>query len=337
MLDNDSIVEELAGYVGKILHDNLEVVECGRAASLPAFMGNLYQLHEGSISGRRCILLVAGDDHGTPTQIAKHMDLVRDDGDDAIPILVAPSMNSHIRDRLIAHGTPFIVPGNQFYVPELGMDLRERFRGVRTRKPDGLYPTAQAVLFHHLLRPNEDATTPKLLATRLRCTDMTIGRAFDNLITLKLAKTEKRGRERHIVFPPDRRGLFNDALPHLRSPVRKERYIRGDRNSLAMHIGGGPLQLAGESALAMRSNLSDPPVEAYAIGYEAWNAASKAQDISETDPRDADYILETWHYDPLSLSLGSVVDPLSLYAQFHNHGYPRITLAAEQLLETVPW
>lgn len=336
MLADEPVIGTLADYVGKILHSRLEVAEYGRAASLPAFMDNIYGLYEGRISGRRCILLVAGDDHGTPAAIAKHLALVRD-GDDALPIFVVPSLDSHIRDRLIGQGIPFIVPGNQFYVPELGMDLREHFRGVRAWRPDVLPPTAQALLFHHLLRLNEDGTTPKRLADCLRCTEMTIGRAFDSLVAMKLANTEKRGRERHIVFRPDKRGLLNDATPYLRSPVRKERYIRGDRDSLARLIGQGPLQLAGESALAARSNLSDPPVEAYAVAYEVWKTASKLQDLVETDPRTADFVLETWRYDPLALSHGSAVDPLSLYAQFNRHGDPRVEMAAEQLLENIEW
>ena len=315
----------------------MEVAEYARTASLPAFMGNSYELFEGRIAGKRCILLVAGDDHGTPSQVAKHMDLISD-GDNAIPILVAESIHSHIRDRLIGYGIPFIVPGNQFYVPELGVDLRERVRSARTRIKDGLYPSAQAVLFHHLLRLDDDVTTPKRLATSLRCTNMTIGRAFDNLVALKLAKTERRGRERRIEFRQDRRELFNDAIPHLVSPVRKERYIRGDRESLVRHTGRGYLQLAGEGALAVRTNLSGPLVEAYAVAYEGWKIASNAQGFEETkDPRVADFILETWHYDPETLSVRPEVDPLSLYAQFHSHGDPRVEMAAEQLLETIEW
>ena len=335
MPHENPVVGELAGYVGKILHDRPHVAEYGRVGDLPAFMESTYEFHECRIAGRRCVLLVAGDDHATPAQIAKHLDLVRDD--DATTILVAPSLNSHIRDRLIGNGIPFIVPGNQFYVPELGMDLRERFRGKRSRTRDALYPSAQAILFHHLLRLDNDATTARRLASRLRCTPMTVGRAFDNLVAMKLAKTEMHGRERHIVFPDDRQKLFNDALPHLRSPVRKERYILDDRNALALQIGQGSLQKAGESALALRSDLSTPPVESYAIGYEVWNTASRTQDIVETDPGGAVFILETWHYDPLSLSIRPVVDPLSLYAQFHSHDDPEIQSAVGQLLKGIEW
>ena len=47
----------------------------------------------------------------------------------------------------------------------------------------------------------------------------------------------------------------------------------------------------------------------------------------------ADAIMETWRYNPLALSEGEIVDPLSLYAQFWDHDDARVSLAADQLLE----
>ena len=334
MSEIETIVSSLEEYVGKILHTRLDA-ERRSMAGLPSFMELIYASFDGRILGRQCVLLVAKAEIGTPAEIAKHIDLVSESAD-AIGILVAPAMNSDRRDRLIGQGTPFIVPGNQFYVPELGMDLRERFRNARARNRDGLSPTAQAVLFHHLLRLGPGETTPRLLSDRLNCTNMTIGRAFDNLVDMKLVTTEKRGRERHIVFNIDRRELFETAIPHLRSPVRKTRYIRGDSASLKQYTGQVCLQLAGESALAELSNLSAPPVVAYAIAYDGWKTASKTEGFTETEPSLADFILETWHYDPETLS-NSHVDPLSLYAQFHGHGDPRVESAAEELLERIEW
>ena len=57
----------------------------------------------------------------------------------------------------------------------------------------------------------------------------------------------------------------------------------------------------------------------------------------ETDRDQASHIVETWSYDPAALSTARTVDPLSLYAQFHDHRDERVSMAAERLLDGMPW
>ena len=45
------------------------------------------------------------------------------------------------------------------------------------------------------------------------------------------------------------------------------------------------------------------------------------------------HTVETWSYDPVTLSTGYTVDPLSLYAQFRDHRAERVSMAAERLLD----
>jgi hypothetical protein len=42
----------------------------------------------------------------------------------------------------------------------------------------------------------------------------------------------------------------------------------------------------------------------------------------------ADALIETWRYDPHTLSRGETVDPLSLHAQFWDHADERVAQAA---------
>jgi hypothetical protein len=43
-------------------------------------------------------------------------------------VFVTGALASYERKRLIEQKVPFIVPGNQLYLPDLGIDLREYFR-----------------------------------------------------------------------------------------------------------------------------------------------------------------------------------------------------------------
>ena len=324
-----SSFEALERYIGTTLHDPVRVNPLEHAPALPAFLDRLYRLGEGRVAGRRCVFLATVDDAATPADVAKHVALVRS-AVDATTVFVAPSLSAHNRSRLIARGVPFVVPGKQLYIPDLALDLRERF-GTRTqRRVSGLSPAAQAVLFHRLLHLDGAATTPSLIAPRLRYSPMSIGRAFDGLVDAGLAHTEKRGKERHIRFKEVGRQLFDAAHNMLRSPVRAEKFVRGG------HLIG-PLKRAGESALAELTDLSPPPLHTFAVAAGNWKAVAQTCGIVETGQDQAVHKVETWAYDPNGLSDARIVDPLSLYAQFRDHRDERVSKSAERLLEDMAW
>ena len=47
--------------------------------------------------------------------------------------------------------------------------------------------------------------------------------------------------------------------------------------------------------------------------------------------------METRSYDPAALFAAQTVDPMSLYAQFHDHRDEHVSEAAERLLEQMLW
>ena len=323
------IAAALQRYLEDTLHEPARVAALDGAPSLPSFLSRMYSLLEGHVAGRRCIFLATTDNTATPADIAKHVALVRP-AVDAIVVFVAPWLSAHNRSRLIGQGVPFVVPGKQLYIPDLAMDLRERFRTPKPRRTAGLSPAAQAVLFHRLLRLDQTATTPSLVAVQLHYSAMSIGRAFDDLVGAGLAQTERHGKERRIRFEAEGRQLFDAAHDLLRSPVRTEKFIRDVR-------AAPPLKRAGESALAELTDLSPPPPPTFAVAASDWRIVAQTHKLVDTDRDRASHIVETWSYDPAALSAAPTVDPLSLYAQFHDHRDERVSMAAERLLDGMPW
>ena len=321
--------EALTRYLEQTLHSRIQIRAFERSASLPAFLERTYKFYESSIAGRRCIFLVAGENAATPSDITKHVALVRSTVR-AVIVFVATSLSTHNRARLIAQGTAFVVPGNQLYIPELAMDLREHFRAPRLRSTDGLSPVAQAVLFHHLLRLDARAVTPSTIAERLHYSAMSIGRAFDELAAVGLAETRRSGKEKHLEFKTEGRALLQAAHSLLRSPVRTVRSIQKVRTKPAW-------KLAGESALAEFTDLSQPRTNTYAVAASDWRTIADRFDLKETEPAESAFTVETWSYDPAALSQTPVVDPLSLYAQFWDSSDERVSMAAKSLLEHLQW
>jgi len=326
-LSGEAFAGALEHYLGETLHGKVKVREIDTAISLPTFLERTYTFYKARIADRQCLLIAARENAATPADIAKHVALVRS-AVDALVIFAAPSLSAHNRSRLIAHGVAFVVPDNQLYIPDLAMDLREYFRAPKPQGAEGLSPAAQAVLFHYMLRLDEFARTPSAIAERLHYSPMSIGRAFNDLVAVGLAKTEKRGKERHIYFNEDRRELMQAARPLLRSPVRSVKHIRD-------HRPVDTLKLAGETALAKLTDLTPPRTETYAVVASDWKATAETLGFIEVDDFEVSFTVETWAYDPAGLSDGLVVDPLSLYAQFHENRDERISMAAERLLENV--
>lgn len=328
--DGRQFGQAISRYLADLLHAPVDVSPVAPMRDLPAFLGRAYTFYETRIFGRHCILAARFDEIGTPVDIAKHIGIVHK-ATDAIVVFATPAISAYNRSRLIGQGVPFVVPGNQLYMPDLAIDLREHFRAYRQREADGITPAGQVVLFHRLLHADSDLTTPSLLARRLNYSAMSIGRAFDDLAIHGLAETVKHGKERHIHFKVEGQRLLEAAKPLLRSPVRALKFVRGN-------VIGSPLLEAGETALARLTDLARPRIDTFAVAASNWKTLSHTHGLIEVDRHEAECVIETWSYDPAALSDKDFVDALSLYAQFHDHGDERVAMAAEQLLEEgLPW
>ena len=325
-LFGNAFVKALERYFERTLHDKVRVCEIDETVSVPAFLERTYAFFIARIVGKPFVLIAARENAATPADIAKHISLVRTTVDSDV-IFAAPSLSAHNRSRLIARGVAFAVPGNQLYIPGLAMDLRENFLAPKPRSVQRLSPSAQAVLFHYMLRLDEFAVTPSAIAQRLRFAPMSIGRAFDDLFASGLATTERRGKERQIHFSMGRRELMETARPLLQNPVRSIKHICDNRSAPS-------LKLAGESALARLTDLVPPQTETFAVAAKNWKAIAETLEFVEGNEFEKNFTVETWSYDPAGLSDSSVVDPLSLYAQFHDHRDERVSMAAQTLVDS---
>ncbi|MBI1256537.1 MAG: hypothetical protein GC204_03615 [Chloroflexi bacterium] len=330
-LTGDRVAKALQDYVRETLHTPLHLGEWGDAGALPIFLTRRYRFWQGAILERACLFMaLMPETEATPAEIAKHVALVEPQFD-GIVVFAAEGLTAAARGRLIAQGVPFVVPNNQLYIPMLALDLRDHFR-LPVRPPgERLTPAAQLVFFYYILHRDAATMTPTMLAEPLEFAAMSIGRAFDQLAAFNLATVERRGREKLLHYHADPRTLFEASRTLLQTPVRGLHGVKFTKTRPDM-------VRAGETALADRTNLAHPDRPTYAILATGWQAYFELHGIKDTNEIDeADAFIETWRYDPRVLSEGSVVDPLSLHAQFWNHADERVVEAATQVLETVAW
>jgi DNA-binding MarR family transcriptional regulator len=296
---------------------------------LPLFLRRQYSFYGTEILDLPCLLMVdRGETYPAAASIRKHVDHVRSKWAGEI-VYVRGQVVAYQRKRLIEQKVPFIVPGNQMYLPMLGIDLREHFRGARRVSP-ALSPATPVVVLHALLRNGERTYRLAELAEQLGYSKMTMTRAFNELDAVGLAHVSVRNRQRHLALKGARQGLWQEALPLLRSPVKQRRHIRSRAEE---QIG----LVAGLSALARYSMLAAPAIPTVAISRDLWKTLRRGDGFTETvadDPESKE--VEVWTYDPGLLGQGQLVDRLSLFLSLKDTEDERVQAAMEEMMEEAP-
>jgi len=317
-------------YLKETLDIYLRPKKWKETEKLPFFLRNLYAFFEVPILGTHCLAMVAKDEaEHTPATIRKHILQVQKKWSHEV-IYVRQKVTAYNRKRLIEQKVPFVIPGNQMYLPFLGIDLREHFKKIRaTDSPWS--PSTQVVVLYALRHDGEPRFTPKNLANRLGYTAMTMTRALDELEGAGLGQIFMEGRERVLRFDRNKKELWGNALERLRSPVKKRMWVKYSLNK--------PLGMkAGLSALAYYSTLAEPANPVFALEGKKWKGIKTDKNLRVLDiPEPYACMLEIWSYPPELFAKSGVVDRFSLYLSMPANDDERVEAALEEMMEQVAW
>lgn len=318
----------------RYLHDTLGVAVTTTpwrgGERLPHFLKELYRFAKIDLLGMHGLLAVdANPAEQSPAAVRKHMDLLRTK-QDAEVIYVRAQVTAYNRKRLIEQQVPFIVPGNQMYLPMLAIELREHFRRLRA-VPTTFSPATQAVVIHALLQEGEQVFIPLETAQRLGYSAMTMTRAIDELEDANLGEVATHGRRRCLRFAGSKQEIWTKAQPFLRSPVNTRLFIRHDEG------GAGSIR-AGLTALAEYSMLAPPVYTTYALSREDWKSLCQRHKPLEVPAQDPDASeIEVWCYPPALFAERGIVDPLSLYLSLKTDADERTQAALEEMMGKLGW
>jgi len=248
-------------------------------------------------------------------------------------VYVIDALASYERRRLIEQKVPFIVPGNQLYLPDLGIDLREYFRQRSSVGETALSPSAQAMLITALLhQPWQVEWQPSKVVVALDYTPMTLSRVARELTAAGLATAYTVGRSRWLRMERSPQQIWEQAQPALRSPVKRTVWVLAEDSA-----ANRPDRLAGLSALARYSMLTEPKWPVYAVSTAEWKAATDAGVRELPEPITGACEWQLWSYSPALLPGTATVDPLSLILSLHDNPDDRIQLALDELKRQLPW
>lgn len=303
------------------------------ARRFPHFLRAGYTFYQMHLLGRPCLLMADKEPARPAAVIRKHIAQVRAKWDDDI-LYAREKMTYDQRCRLIEEKIPFVVPGNQMYLPMLGIDLREHFRPVR-QKATAFSPATQAVVLLLLTDAERRPYKVMELVDRLGYTKMTLSRSLNELRDHDIGIVQAEGRARHVAFDGPRRALWERVLPLLKSPVKQRYFVYGGVDAIATHEQDTD---AGLTALAAYSILAAPRIPMTAVTTRQWKEIETRPGVARTTESDPNAVgVEVWSYGPRLFAKEGICDPFSLYLSLKDDQDERVQMALDEMMEAIQW
>ncbi len=328
--NQDQLARRFETYLAEALSLNPKASKWPGEKSLPLFLRELYAFYRTRLLGVDTLLMMPkGDKEQTPAILVKHMQKVGEKWVHDL-VFVNEAVSSLNRKRMIEQKISFVIPGNQIYLPILGMDLREHFRRIQAART-AVSPSTQVLVLDALYSPRNEPDTPTVSAKRFGYSTMTMTRAFDELEQAGLGEHTVNGKERRLRFPEKRMQLWESALPILKSPVKKKVYL----DSM---VPKGARWKSGLSALAEYSNLAQPEAEIFAVDAEEFKRIQKTAILETGRSPGPDWIgIELWSYAPGRFGKRGIADPLSVYLSLKDDEDERVQQALNELIRGMKW
>ena len=152
-------LRQLEQYLDQTLGAKVALAPWPDSARLAPFLQQLYSFWQTRILGTPCLLVMdKGKQEQAAAVVRKHITQVQAKWPAEV-VYVRGHLTPYNRRRLLEQKVPFIVPGNQMYLPMAGVDFRERCRR-QIEAPAKFSPATQAAVLHWLLRGTDEPMTP---------------------------------------------------------------------------------------------------------------------------------------------------------------------------------
>ena len=328
--------ESISHYLGSTLGlTDLTFVDYPKTQQLPYLLQDAFAFLQMEL-GRHSVTLVIPKKN---TPLRQMRDALTHMPKEALLVLCFESLASYERRYLIEQKISFLVPGNQLYLMELGIDLREYFHRQRKAPVRALNPATQAMLLWFLQNQAlASEWSPSEIAVTLQYSNMTASRAVAELVELGLFEEFSLGRRKYLRSSNDHEVIWQKAKPYLRTPVKYEIWTHSP-----VFLRPSEICLAGISALSKLTMVNADPETCYALSPAQWREnQANIRALPEKEPGATCY--QIWAYEPRMqrsanaiLSGTPCVDSLSLWLSFRDSGDPRIELALSDLEKGLRW
>ncbi len=315
------IIAKLKIYLEAIFGCEIDVSAAPVREKLPLSLRG-YDFYQMTLLEQKIILAVVRNDNRTPGEYAGQREMLRERLEDDI-VFVFEALPALKRNRILQARIPFIVPGNQLYLPPF-LDLRERM--VRKNQNGRqLSFLAQLLIIRQLLNRDVSDFMLKELGETLGYSAMSMSSTAAELEQRGMAEIHLDQGAKKIEFLKNGKDLWLANKDLMRSPVK--RILLNVKNPMN-------LPLAGTSALAQHSMLAADEIPVYAV---YWRDKLNDRFFEKAADRDeAGSVLQLWHYRPMLQTNGGI-EPFSLYLSLRDDDDPRIESCLNEMMEKIEW
>jgi len=316
-------MERCIEYIEETLHVPVDASVYQHCDKLPLYLRNGYDLYLLTIQGVEC-LLMRPKEPANLSSLRKQCGLLSKlTGLDCVVSL--ENVRVYTREKMLSEGIPFVVAGQQLYMPFMGVALTKKaIRDIPQAQQ--LSYGAQKMLLNAIYQGWRTITLTET-AKALKISKMSVTRYFDELQSLGISLIKSGKKERRFLWDADRRALWEYVHPFLRNPIAKQHRLEYLTDST-------PAKLGGISALCHYSMLADNSYTTYAISKETAKAIglSTFKQIPSDEVPGA--VVQVMHYD-VEYGDANAIDPLTAILSLADDDKtdPRVEAAIEQTLE----
>ena len=304
--DKKDVIKEVAmdQYIKSVLVCDIQKRSYDLPHKMPQYLLNSYSFQKYMIGTQEC-LFVAPVEFSFTGYKKQRQKIKQVTG---LPVVLQlKSITKYQRKVLIEEHIPFVVENSQIYLPFLAILLNEKFEEVE--EIEKFTPITQLVFLYIFYHREKISATD--LAQKVKCTAMSVSRAYKALIGCGLFHPETDGVKKYIVPNSEGGELLNNAEPYFINPIDKIIYVRKDFQ-LDERIASGIYALSEKTMIDAAEE-----DKCYAV-YRKKNVnsidhASKISYIVGNALK-----LEKWSYDPSILAQDGVVDDISLILSLKN-------------------
>ncbi|QWD80080.1 hypothetical protein ICV01_01810 [Polynucleobacter sp. MWH-Spelu-300-X4] len=304
--------------------------------TLPYLAQDYFQFLEMELAGHTVVLAITIDQKKSLRELRALLGKLKFD----VPVILCfDVLASYERRYLMEQKIPFLVPGNQLYLPELGIDLREYFRHRNKNLLQTVNPATQAMFLWFLLnKPAQDEWHLSEAALALQYTSMSASRAATELVELDLFDEQQVGRNKYLRLKYAREEIWQKIKPYLKSPVKREVW------SDEIKVHPSETRFAGFSALSKLTMINDDKESCYAISSSKWRELLRygVRELVEREPGASHW--QIWSYEPAIKIESSgnknkydLVDQFSLWLSFKDDPDDRVQIALKELEKSFKW
>lgn len=310
-------------YLYSVLGCNIQKSQYKLPLKMPQYLANDYKYQKYLIENQECLFVEPYD--FSFVAYKKQYQKIKQITNLHV-VLQLKSITQYQRSKLIEERIPFVVEGSQIYLPFLAISLSEKFSEIT--EIEKFTPITQLVFLYTFYNKTKMSATD--MAQKIKCTVMSVSRAYKALIDCGLFRYESDGVKKYIC--PNYEGglLLKNAEQYFINPVEKIIYVQ-DSDILTDCFVSGIYALSKKTMISASEN-----DECYAVyrkkQFEIKNIVPKALYATGNGCK-----VEKWSYDPGILANNGVVDDISLILSLADRKDERIQMEMDNLRSTYGW